>query len=215
MPATISRLTMNFYCISRIDTGAFKYAWSSGYGPVNHMPFFEYFSEDWKRTKSASWNQNNDEPGINIDRGGQEWSDILGCGGGPPSEFFSERVIEDLRNEGIPFLRCTEMPLGKVNSNRLREIPPPKYFVLEAEPGMRIRSVSVPIEEQIAARSERPPRWISPCRTIGTLSSWDGADLFSPAHGYSLTALFCTERVKELAERKGWTNIEFKPLKVV
>jgi hypothetical protein len=31
----------------------------------------------------------------------------------------------------------------------------------------------------------------------------------------STTSLLCTELVKDLAERNGWTNIEFKPVKVV
>ena len=131
-----------------------RYAWAAGYGPVDDMPFFDGFSDELIKVKFQSWNLNKDIPGISIDRGGREWSDILGCGGGPPGEFFSEQVVKDLREAGIPFLRCTEMPIGEIHSKRLREISPPRYFVLEAAPGIEIRSVSVPIEEQIAARNE-------------------------------------------------------------
>lgn len=203
---------MNFYRIYITECAPNRYAWAGGYGPIENMPFLDYFSDDWKKTKLASWKLNKPDPGIRIDRGGYEWSDILGCGGGPPSEFFSERVVNDLREAGLPFLRATEMPVGKIHSQRLKGVTPPKYFVLEAAPGMKIRSESVPIQEQIAARNERPPRWISPVRTFGNMDTWNGADLFSPSHGKSLTGLFCTDSVKELAESKGWTNANFIPI---
>lgn len=203
---------MKFYCISRAETGPFQYAWADGYGPIDHMPFFESFSDELKQRKSSFWRLNKSRPGITVDRGGSKWSDILGCGGGPPGEFFSERVIMDLKVAGIPFYRCTRMPITQIRSNRLREVLPPNYFVIEAAPGMKIRSESVPMEEQIAARNERPPSWISPFRMFAALDTWNGADLFSPSHGKSLFALFCSERVKELAECQGWTNIDFVPL---
>jgi hypothetical protein len=34
---------------------------------------------------------------------------------------------------------------------------------------------------------------------------------FGPIEG-PYTDLFCTDRVKELAEREGWTNVRFDPI---
>jgi hypothetical protein len=205
---------MNFYRISISEFAPNRFAWAGGFGPTNCMPFVESFSEEQQNSFLDFWKLNRSIPGIEIDRGGKEWSDVLGCGGGPPGVFFSERTIDDLRTGEITFFRCTEMPIGKIHSGRLKEITPPRYYVLEAAPGMKIRSESVPIEVQIAARDERPPRWISPVRTFGKLDTWNGSDLFSPFHGKSLTALFCTEKVKALAEQKGWTNVNFMPIEI-
>ena len=206
---------MIIYRISSQDIGGNRYPWVSGYGPLEKMPFFDSFPQDLKEMKLASWKINNSPRGLEIDPGGKTWSHVMGCGGGPPCEFFSEQVIEDLLDEGVSFLRATKMPIATVLAKRLKMLTPPQYHVLEAAPGLKIWSESIPIEEQIAAKNENPPRWIGPYLTKCEISTWNGADLFSPSHGRALTALFCTDRVKDLAERKGWANIEFKPLKVV
>ncbi|MGC4013485.1 MAG: hypothetical protein QM755_03045 [Luteolibacter sp.] len=205
---------MTFYRIGVAETSPNRYAWASGYGPVEFMPFLDSFSEEIRESKWAFWKLNETHPGFNIDPGGREWPDLLGCGGGPPMHFFSERMLRDLQEEGIPFFRCTELPMGRNSSKRLQQIPPPNYFVLEAEPSMTIRSVPVPIEPQVAARNETPPRWLLPYRTFGDIGTWNGTDLFSPSHGKSLVSLFCTERVRELAGRRGWINVAFRAIEL-
>ena len=139
----------------------------------------------------------------------------MGCGGGPPSYFVSERIINDLQSDGIPILRATEMPIAKNLSKALRDVPTPKYYVLEAKPGinyaydlmgLNLDSFGKPIID----RGKKFPE------PIYRLSTWNGADLFGKRAVFDSTInLLCTDRVKDLAERNGWTNIEFKPIKVV
>ena len=165
--------------------------------------------------KTKSFEVNNDPPGLKIDPGGKVWSDVLGCGGGPPSYFVSERIVSDLRSEGIQILWATEMPIAKNMSKALRDVPAPKYYVLEAEPGINYAYDLMgfdldPNGKPIIDRTKKIPE------SIYRLSTWNGNDILGKRGVFNTTIdLLCTERVKDLAERNGWTNIEFKPVKVV
>jgi len=206
---------MKIYSVTSHDIGGGRYPWASGYRPLETMPFFDDFPSGLKESFRQFWDVNPGNPGMSIDPGGKIWSHVIGCGGGPPGEFFSEQVIADLLENKVQFLRATEMPITKILAKKLLTLPAPKYYVLEATPGLEIWSDAIPIEEQIAARNEHPPRLVLPYLTKCRISSWNGADLFSPAHGRSQTAIFCTERIKELAERKGWTNANFTLVETV
>jgi len=47
-------------------------------------------------------------------------------------------------------------------------------------------------------------------------SSWNGKDLFGRRSVYnSTTSLLCTDKVKNITELNGWTNIEFKVVEVI
>lgn len=206
---------MNFYRIESWVAGYTKFPWVSGWGPLEHMPFFEIFPPAVQEMKKKSWIINAPSPGLNIDPGGRVWGDVLGCGGSPPSFFVGERIINDLRVAEIPILRATEMPIAKNGSKALRDIPPPKYYVLEAEPGMGLDHCAMGLKTDNEGRfilekgTKLPPE-------IFSLDSWNGADLFGKKAFHDSTIdLLCTDLVKNLAERNGWTNIEFKPINVV
>lgn len=205
---------MNFYEIESRAVGYTKYPWVAGWGPLEKMPFFDSFPPGTQKMKEQSWKINSDSPGLYIDPGGRVWSDVMGCGGGPPSFFVSERIINDLQAEGIPMLRATEVPIAQNLSKALKDVPAPKYYVLEADPGISYAYDLMGLDldqngKPIIDRTKMFPE------CIYRLSSWSGADLFGKKAVFDSTIdILCTEKVKDLAERNGWTNIQFKPVKV-
>lgn len=205
---------MNFYEIEYWAVGYTKYPWVSGWRPLVSMPFFDALPPVSRNSKEDFWKVNPGLPGLFIDPGAKEWSDVLGCGGGPPSYFVSDKIVNDLSSAGIPILRATEMPIAEILSTALKNIPDPKYFVLEAEPGINYAYDLMGLDldsngKPIIDRTKRFPE------SIYRRSSWIGADLFGKRAFFDNTlALLCTEKVKELGKRNRWTNIEFKPVKV-
>jgi len=209
---------MKFYRFTSSHVGGRTFPWASGYGPLPEMPFLDVIPVAFRDNMHAFWKVNPRPPGMNIDPGGRSWSDMIGSGLGLPSHFVSERIIRDLNENSIPFLRATEMPIASIMAKALKKIPPPKYYVLEAEPGLEVWSEKVSLEDQIAASKETPRRFLLPSRLKGKADSWNGMDLMSPisATGNLMTiSLYCTDRIKDLAEQKGWTNVKFEEVDVL
>jgi hypothetical protein len=209
---------MKFYEFSSSHVGGRTFPWASGYGPLPEMPFLDVLPDAFRERRMQYWKVNPSPPGIDIDPGGRTWSDMIGSGLGLPSHFVSERIIRDWNENSIPFLRATEIPIASIMAKALKKIPPPKYYVLEAEPGLVVWSEKISIEDQIAASKETPRRFLLPSRLKGKADSWNGKDLMSPisATGNLVTiSLYCTERIKELAEQKGWTNVKFEEIELM
>ncbi len=152
-------------------------------------------------------------PGLRIDPGAKEWPDFMGCGNPLPSFFVSDIVIDDLEANGVPVWRKTHAPIAEVGSKTLREKPAPKYYVVEVEPG-----IDVDFEASgVAVGSDGKPQLTKDQRAKQPVmrldySSWTGADLFcySNWRGGSRLDLLCTDKVKALAEKEGWTNVRFE-----
>ena len=198
------------------DTKGF--AWAGGFGPLpGGMPFLHPTE---LKMSNAFWHMNPMPPGVTIDRGARAWPDLLGHGGGSPSFFASERVLNDLRSIDAPIARVTEMPIAEINARALKSKPAPRYFVIETIPGIEVDLIATGFRVDAAGRAILdPPPKPSPWPYRYRASSWNGTDLFAyrhfgPTNG-PYTDLFCTERVKELAEREGWTNVRFKPLPAI
>lgn len=202
---------MNFYRIGCWEAAPRKYPWVAGFGPLSNMPFFEAAPVFWE-SKKRFWQVNPRPPGLFFDSGGREWSDVVGCGGGPPGYFVSERLLRDIEEAGVPILRATEMPIVEIKGKRLQKLPPPRYFVLEAAPGIatayeamgiRIGEDGKPIWTSEDVK-RRPP-------LLFKRASWDGSHLFS-FYGNMPMNVYCSQYVVDLAERKGWTNVDFEPV---
>ena len=165
-------------------------------------------------------------PGIHIDDVGHEWPDILASGHITLLPFFvSERVIQSLRDEEIPFRRAIEIPVTSIESSALKNIPPPKYYVLEAEIGIEMgeEMKSVPIGylqpgklASIPAGGIIEQEQPHPCPAYST---WNGSPLFtekSPdVENQQYTRLYCDHRVTFLAMKEKWTNFRAKELRVI
>jgi hypothetical protein len=181
------------------------------------MPFLHKTELD---LKNRFWTVNPTEPGLIIDRGGRKWPDFLGHGGGAPGFFVSSRVVDALRKIGAPIARTTVMPIAKISAKALTRQLAPVYCVVETVPGIEVDLLASGFKVDASGRAilNPPPKpWPSPYRY--RLNSWNGADLFSYQHfgptDGPYTELFCSERIKELSENEGWTNVRFKALEIV
>jgi hypothetical protein len=124
----------------------------------------------------------------------------------------SEKVIQGLFAEGIEVLRATEMTIASVKAKALLAAEPPRYFVLEAHPAdLETSTRSLSASEQGERAAANPGPGPSPIEWSCRLAFWDGGDLCSPGHGRATVSLIFTERIKDLAEREGWTNVRFVP----
>ena len=205
---------MEFYKIESWAIGGQKYPWSSSYGPLDDMPFHRWMTPKIRSQKEEFWKLNPRPPGMNIDPGGRQWSDIIGNGGMVPFFFVSDKVVNDLRESGVEIMRATEMPIATIKAKRLQSILPPKYFVLEAHPGIDVdwTAMGVPTDNNNRAITNPYPTPWPPKQWIVARSSWSGSDLMSYRNWQIPMTLVCTEKIKKLAEEKNWTNIKFTPI---
>lgn len=202
---------MKIYRIGADVSSSFVYA--SGYGPLpGGTPFLKgVFLE----RRKEYWKINLEKPGLYIDPGRKKaWPDFLSNGHSPPMFFVSDSVVNSLNNIGIVPYRLTEMPIAEIRGQGHKKIPPPKYYVVEVNPGIEIAYEASGYKvgengKMIFPAVDRP----TDAKTYYSLQSWDGTDLFSYALHESFPpphlTLLCTERIRKLAETDGWTNVKF------
>lgn len=147
-------------------------------------------------------------PGIYVGETGTKWADVMYCGASPPSEFYSQKVVDSLSQANIELRRTTAVPIGSVESEKLQLATAPNYFVIEPEVGISIDYAESGIEID-ASGQPILPRGVHVIAYLDPLS-WTGADLFKCSNWErGGMDLLCTERVKKIAEETGWTNVEF------
>jgi len=208
---------MKFYKISD-DSGEHGYVYASGYGPLEHMPFLP--SAMTERRKKY-WEINPEPPGLHIEKGRKRvWPDFLHNGFSPPSYFLSEKVIQDLNSIHTRFKRLTEMPIAVTEGKWHKKNSSPKYFVVEAEPGIQVDFEASGYKFDSSGKPLLPALYRPAFpKDVFKKKSWNGSDLFSQHYfgimGSLPTALLCTEKVKELAEDNGWINVHFEEVEVV
>lgn len=201
------------------STFAIKSAWKSGfahaygYGPFDGFDDFLSLPSAFREGKRSYWLQHHIKPGIFIAGAGSKWPDFLACGDPPFGFFISQRVIDSLASHGIPLARATHVPIGEIESDRLKDIPTPAYYAVEAHPGIAIDYAA----SGFATDSSGHPDLPRGQDVIVQLDpdAWSGDDLFRcsnwPRGGKELLS---TERVKRIAESEGWTNVEFVRQKI-
>lgn len=170
--------------------------------------------------RRAYWRVNPEPPGLSIEPNAKEWPDFLGNGHSPPMFFVSERVVESLRSIGAPMGRVTEIPVAEINAKSLKSKPVPHYYVIETIPGIDVDLKATGFKFDTADKpifDPFPQPW--PPLFRYRLNTWNGSDLFAFRHFGTTdgpyTEMFCSERVKNLAESEGWTNVRFDPLALV
>jgi len=195
-----------------------KYAFAFGYSPFNDMKFIEEWHEsDLKRTLEF-WKINPGEPGMQIEESASCWPDVMSCTFSPPSCFFSRKVLESLDSNGIAVKRTCPIPVGRVKLGKIKTVPPPDYFVIEAQPGIQIDYAASGYtidangypDEKVLRPTPRPVLQHAP-------ETWSGVDLFCSSNYFGrprYLQLLCTERVREIAAKDGWTNVFFQRIRV-
>ena len=204
-----------FYQINSWAVGGPLYPWSSGYGPLSEMPFIEALPVIWREWIKGPLMGQGYPPGMSIDGGGKIWSDFIGNSGGAVPFFVSERVISDLKTIEVNVWRKTEMPIASIKSKRLKSLPYPKYYVIEAEPGIKVdyEASGVPLDGEGSPLIKQRDKNHQGPLTL-RLDTWNGEDLVSQDPGATIR-IICTEKVKELAALQKWTNVEFTPIRVI
>ena len=204
---------MNIYYIESggPDVKGFPFSNSIGRLP-SRPPFFDEI--EWLRIQ-AWWKVNPREnlPGIYTDNDrGTKWGDILRCSTGYVQLLLSERVLSGLRSLGSDIWKATELPVVHIGTKKMRSIPPPRYFVVQASSGIERDWAASGIPFDTEGKPIIDPLNLKPA--IAKLSTWNGQDIFSWSNmGNKLgLTLLCTERVVELAEKEKWTNVRFDPV---
>ena len=199
---------------AQFKSGGRAFTWAMGFGPLEgEMPFL--LPGDLE-CMLAIWEVDPRKPGLYVEDG-SKWPDLLGYGGGYPSFFLRERVVNSLNAAHIKIARLTPMPIAdiKSRSKRLLEQKPPRYFALEAPYAIEFdfEASGVPVD---AAGKPITPLPKSVVWTL-KLASWTGADLMASPNMWkrSTCTLICTEKIVELAKRDSWTNCHFEPIPVV
>ena len=210
-----SKIRRKFHEIRDASNDTKGFAIAVGYWPDASMPFI---TPQYIANQLEFWKINGcPPPGIVVSNGrgkATKWPDILGNGGGLPGMFLSQKVVDSLDREGIPIFRLTEMPIAEIDGTGLKNIDPPKYYVLEVDPGIQLNYVAsqIPLDEHGNPQHRLRPSHFG-VWDIGRLETWNGADLFSMEGFPSLirSRLLCTDRIVELAKRDKWTNVGFEP----
>jgi len=209
-------MKINLYRIHQNAVGGTKFPWASGYGLMEDMRFLDCLGEEWAQDiKDFLAFNNYTTPGMHIEGNGRTWSDFIGCGASGPGFFVSARVLGDIIAEGIDVMRAIEMPIAHIKTKRIQNLTPPKYYVLEAERGIEVdfAASGYPVAADGKPTSnKRNPAAKGPLALRRT--TWTGKDLVSATTGATF-CLYCTDRVKRLAEEKGWTNVKFTEVPVV
>lgn len=213
---------MKFYRIKIEHIGGSKYAWASGYGPIapniDDIPFLRDSPQAFKKKRAEFWEFCQEPPGVILDPGGKEWPDFLGCGLGTPSFFVSEKILTDLGNAGVAYLRATEIPVIQPFPKKLRYQTPPIYYVLEGIPCLEVawRAMGIPCDKdnRVNFSLGYPKPW-PPIEWKVTQSSWTNLNLMSYKNWQMPMTLICTDEIKSLAAEMNWTNIRFDPLVTV
>jgi hypothetical protein len=207
---------MKIYEITSAGHG--KYAFAAGYYPFNDMAFMDEMDELKRKMMLDFWRINPCEPGIEIEESASCWPDVMSCTFSPPSCFFSRKVLESLEAHGIAAKRATFIPVGKLAKGKIKTVPPPDYFIIEALPGIQIdyaaSGYTVDADGYPDTKIRRPtPRPV----LQHDPETWSGLDLFCSSNYFGrprYLQLLCTERVREIAAEDGWENVHFQRVRV-
>jgi hypothetical protein len=203
---------MKIYEIKHQAVDCAPFAWASGYGPLETVTFL---SPIFLERRRKYWEVNPSPPGLKIDAGASKWPDFLGCGHPAPSYFVSDRVVHALQAINVDLLHLAEMPIATIGSKKLRVIPAPNYYILQAKPGIEwnFKASGLDVDSDGKPVMDASSKNWPPVINL-KVKTWNGMDVFTFANwqvGLS-TTLFCTERIVEIAKKEEWTNVRFDPV---
>jgi hypothetical protein len=200
------------YSIQSGCSRGFAYAYDCG--PFDGFGGLNSISPLLIERKKRIWEESGRLPGLAIDDHGNKWPDVLRCENPPPSDFFSRKVVDSLLQHEVRVREVLPVVVGSILNEKLAADPLPTYYFIEPEPGISIDFGASGIELDSAGK----PRLKVGQPVIAHLdpATWSGYDLFmcrNWPHGGK--ALYCTERIKRIAEDDDWTNVEFLRQRVI
>jgi len=144
-----------------------------------------------------------EKPRVQVAGSASEWPDIIGC------EIFTEnpivvsdRVVAAFQQAGVTGCSTKPVEVVKKPSRKLDVRTAPEYYFLEVS-----GRIDMPVPSCINADD------VAPDLADTLTSKWDQTDLFlDPPSPVGRWALFCSEKVYELAQAEKWTNCGFQPL---
>jgi len=144
-----------------------------------------------------------EKPRVQVIGSASEWPDIIGSQGFTENPIMvSQRVVTAFKEHGITGCHAKPVEMVKKGGRKLDVRSAPAYYFLEVSGriGMRVPSCirANEVAEDLADK---------------LTSAWDGSDVFrEPPSKVGIWALFCSEKVFELARAEKWTNWGFQPL---
>ncbi len=157
-------------------------------------------------------------PGLHVGETGSRWPDLMSCGNPPPSFVFSRKIVMSLESRDIALRRITPIPIGSIENSKLRNVPAPEYFVIEALPGIQVDyAASGYVVDVDGNPNLNAVRSDSTCILQYDPLTWSGADLFCQSNGHGAPRyldLLCTERIVEIAKEDGWEDAAFQRVRV-
>jgi hypothetical protein len=209
---------MNIYRITVKQLGeSGKFPWVISLGPLSDISYTDRLPLPLAESEKKFLQVKSDmKSGLYIESG-SVWSDILGYGGMVPECFYSERIVKTLEEEKIPLFNVIHAPVAQIENRgkKLREIPAPNYYLIEAHPGILRdwEEMGYVLNPDGTPNRNFPPNPRRP--ECYKASSWRNIDIFCPDAPLCSTAIYCTERIVDLAIKHQWTNIAFEPVRVV
>lgn len=205
---------MKFYEVLRNSPGGRKFFWAQGCRIPEEL--LQWMNEETLENYRQFQEINKREEGIYLAKGGKSWPDFMATGDNLPHQFVRKEVVDTMLEEGIDgILRITPLQIRKIGGKPADSVPYPEYVVLEAEPGIEMdwKQMGVPHDANNKIIPPYPTPW-PPKKWIFNLDSWNGKDLFSCHNRRTPMSLWCSERVKDLADREGWTNVRFDEIEM-
>lgn len=162
------------------------------------------------------YSQPTQRPSLNINRG-TAWPDFILSSDKPRRFHISERVVDDMKSNGISGYMCREIGHITVTPGRLQTKATPAYFDLFVTDRIRVDWKGVPrlLEEwcpRCAMPRDRQYASAVDIKLPFDYSDWTTNLLLPPGRGFS--PVFCDMRFYQLAISKEWTGVIFHPVSI-
>lgn len=144
-----------------------------------------------------------ERPRVQVIGSASEWPDVIGSQGFIENPIIvSQRVVAAFARHNITGCRPKAVEVTKKAGRKLHVRTAPQYYFLEV-------SGQIGVDVPTCLRAGEAEADLA----NKLKSAWDGSDVFiHPREAAGRWALFCGERVFELARAEKWTNFGFQPL---
>lgn len=143
------------------------------------------------------------KPRVEVFGSASEWPDIIGGEGFTENPvMLSQRIVTAFEEHGITGWKARPVELVKKSSRKLDVRTAPQYFFIEIT-----GRIGMYVPTCLKAKD------VAPDLSAKLVAAWDRSDIFcEPSSELGRWALYCSEKVFDLARGERWTNCGFQPL---